>query len=118
MGSQESLPYADPNADVITVKDQNLKHIPYTFSKDNQVHAIDFTGNQIETIPSTLTSLISICLSKNNYHQIPKGVLDFIQKSHNLQYLDFSNNHLKEIPHQLQKIQSLKKITFFNNLLE
>lgn len=118
MGSQESLPYADPNADVITVKDQNLKHIPYLFSKDNQVHAIDFTGNQIETIPSTLTSLISICLSKNNYHQIPKGVLDFIQKSHNLQYLDFSNNYFKEIPHQLQKIESLKKITFFNNLLE
>lgn len=117
MGNEESFPNVDANTDVITIKNENLKRIPFTVPPDNEIHAIDLTGNQIESIPDTLKHLISICLSKNGYVKIPKNILDFMVTLSNLQFFDFSGNLIKEIPPQVLQMSKLKKISFLNNKL-
>lgn len=115
MGNEESFPNVNPKTDVLSIKDQNLKKIPFNIPPDNLVHAIDLTGNQIESLPDTLKHLVSICLSKNGYSKLPKNILDFMVSLDNLQFFDFSGNFLKEIPSQVKQMTKLKKISFLNN---
>ncbi len=80
-------------------------------SKVNALKYLDLSGNELETIPEavfTLISLTNLNLSDNGLKQIPEA----ISKLTSLTSLDLSQNNLIEFPIVITKLTSLTNLIF------
>jgi len=84
------------------------------FLKNSPITSIDFSNNNLQTIPIylfNLPKLTNLILDDNKITHIP---LD-IQSSTNLQYLSLSDNLITDIPSHITKLTSLQTINLSTN---
>ncbi|KAK8893279.1 E3 ubiquitin-protein ligase lrsam1 [Tritrichomonas musculus] len=121
MGQEESLNESriELNSSNFIFQDQNLTMIPIQLNSSNsdQIVDLNLTGNRIEALPFNLPNLRSLILTGNKLSFINNAMVNAICTYPKIEIIDLSQNDLTEIPSNILKIKSLKRVNTFGNRL-
>ena len=97
---------------------KNLKTIPKNIPTQNAVvQKLNLSNNQLQELPQKLKYLVALNLSHNALNSIPPAISSALLSYPQIEYLDLSNNSIKNIGELLNKMPTLRQVNLFGNLL-
>jgi len=99
----------------LMLRNQRIKVLDFGKIDYSNISEIDLSDNQVKEIIGDLKCINMIILSKNQYKEIPKKVLDFILCSSMLYLVDLCQNMIIKVPKPLICMKTLKKLYLYGN---
>ncbi|KAH0789655.1 protein phosphatase 2C [Histomonas meleagridis] len=117
MGIQDSRPIFDSQEENLDLNDQEIEGLIPHRVRNNNIKQMHLTNNHIRKLPKKAKKTKVLELAKNELEEIPQKMIDTIVTYKDLHELDLSDNGLKYIPSEANKLLNLHRLTLSGNKL-